>query len=81
MKKFTNIKYHIEVEHAPNAFTNDMDLLSHDAKSAYEHYTEVREKYQNQKIIMTEIIETREEKPLSFKRLEKIALRSTLARQ
>ncbi|HLD37070.1 MAG TPA: hypothetical protein VJA86_00590 [Candidatus Nanoarchaeia archaeon] len=77
MKKFANTKYHIEVEHAPGAFTNDMDFLSHDAKSAYEHYETVKKKYQSQNIAMTEIIETREEKPLSLRRLEKIALRST----
>ncbi|MBI2047056.1 hypothetical protein HYT26_02750 [Candidatus Pacearchaeota archaeon] len=75
MHKFTNIKYHIEVRYAPGNFTNDMDFLSSNAKSAYEHYNMARTKYKNKKIIMTEIIETRKEKPLSLKRLEKIVLR------
>jgi len=77
-EKYREISYHIEIEHEPGDFDNDMDYLTSNAKDAYERLQYLKEKYFGSKIQITEIIETKTFKPISEKDLLETKIRDSL---
>ena len=72
MKTYQEIKYHIEVEHEPGTFKNDMDFLTFDSKAAYKKFQDLKEKYSSNKVTITKIKETKAYGNISESDLEQI---------
>lgn len=73
MEKYEEIRYHIEVDHEPGTFDNDMDFLSKNPKETYERLKFLKKEYKGHKITITKITETTTHEPLPESALEKLA--------
>ncbi|UZE94047.1 MAG: hypothetical protein IB618_00525 [Candidatus Pacearchaeota archaeon] len=73
MEKYKEIKYHIEVEHEPGTFDDDMDLLLQNPTEAYQQLQIIKQKYKGHKIMITKITKTTNYSPLTESDLEKLA--------
>ena len=70
--EYTQIRYHLEVEHEPGTFDDDMDSLTQDPKDAYQMLQSLKAKYKDHKIKITKITETKTYQPLPEGDLEKL---------
>ena len=77
-ERHREIRYHIEVEHDPGDFHNDMDYLTSNVRDAYERLLHLKEKYFGSKIKIKKIIETKTYRPISEKDLLEEKLRNSL---
>ncbi|MBA7627201.1 hypothetical protein ES703_34663 [subsurface metagenome] len=77
-EKYRKIRYHIEVEHEPGDFDNDMDHLTSDAKDGYEKLQYLKKKYFGKKIQITKITETKTYKTISEKKLLETKIKDSL---
>jgi len=72
LEKYEEIGYHLEVDHEPGTFDDDMDFLTKSAQDAYERLQFLKEKYKDKRINITEIKEITLYRSLLESDLEKI---------
>ncbi len=72
MEFYRKYSYHLEVEHKPGKYDDDMDFLTSDSGRAHERLQYLKEKYGKDKIKLTKITETTISQQLSESELEEI---------